>query len=215
MTFNNSGWGMGMPYWAKRDEDRQRRVATGKHRLLAHDKDRNTVHDIPNCEVASGMQYGGHVYFYPAGSHISDLQESTTSTASSATITSAVTNVDLSSKVPSDLTNLSGAMVYFNIGGDLDDDKSQAGAEFTSLASFSLTYNTNPSSNNRFATHTARSQGAEQLRSFSGGIAFLPVVYSGDTPYITWELTGTISGMATASGTFYLYCILYLQGFLA
>jgi hypothetical protein len=215
MTFKAGGFGQNVPYWARQTEDRQRRQQTGSLRLKAHDKKRNIIHDIPDCEIISGMQYGGHIYFDPAGSYVSQIIETTTSTASSATIASAITNVDLSAKVPSDLANLSGIMVYFSIGGDLSDDKSQAGAELSALASFSLTYNSDPSSNNRFAGHTARSQGTEQLRSFSGGMAFLPVVYNDDTPYITWELTGNIDGMATANGTFYLYCTLYLQGFLA
>jgi len=50
------------------------------------------------------------------------------------------------------------------------------------------------------------------LKIFQGGHALVPIVWDGDTPYITWNMDMFFTGMNAASGNYHARAYLFLLG---
>ena len=182
--------------------------------VLASDK--TVVFDVPRSDGLTGMHMLGRVLWLDTPANISAITQSYTDTNTDRSVTSATTNVDLSSYVPSGLTNVRGALVAVRGQVYVNEAKTDTDCYAEVIASVSPTYNVAPVTYAYIALVYQRIGPSDDRIQIEGvNQAVVPVAWSGKTPYITWNTNSYFSYMSSASGDYQTSCSLYLQGFLS
>lgn len=200
-------------------EGRKINISAG-YGLQVEDANETIIHDTPDCVIASDMIYGGHLYFKNTPNYVdSSTFNNESDGGASESIYSTLHNLDLTNYLPSDITNARAALFSLYHEINIDNDCVKDITVGLVETHYCQTYNSSAdSSYNWMGGLTIRSQSAEadsnNLRHSVRTQAVVPIVYSGDTPYVTWWSWYALSGLTTSTGNDELgSVILYFQGF--
>jgi hypothetical protein len=200
-------------------EGRAIKISPG-YGLQVEDAEGAVIHDTPDCLIASDMNYGGHVYFQDAGNYFADHTITHETTGAAAEEYSTLHNTNLTTYLPSDLTNVNGVILNVYNSIDIDDECCDDDTRVTATVHYCNTYNSsNNSTYNRISHLRIVSQSAsgdnQDLDRGMGMMAIAPVVYDSTTPYLTWWNQVTPALITTATGYNVVQNVqLYLLGFL-
>jgi len=186
--------------------------------VQVEDAEGTIIHDTPDCVIAADMAYGGHIIFKDAPTAITSSDLNYTDTDASRTADSGTLNYDLTSVLPSDITNAKGVILALYHILHIDGVKVKSSTECYSQARYSVTYNTAPGTYNHLSHLHIRSQSldADDLILYENirTQATCPIVFNGGTPYITWIHNTYFNNMTAVSANYYAKVYLYLLGFL-
>jgi hypothetical protein len=170
------------------------------------------VHDIPNANVITGFRDSGHLYHLNKSASLVTLDITGTTASASVSTTLTKANVDISSILPSGITNAKALLCVLDMGIGYSNAKGAVAAILIAGVRYSNTYNVTPDV--LIASREVWAQVASvPMRSFERYEIIIPINYSGGVPYITVDSTLDFSNMATASGSYYLNAYLFAVGF--
>ena len=191
------------------------RIRLGYQVMKAYDENAVVIHDIPDTAILADMIYGGHIIWKDAPDYVDSISDLINDDATflSHTFAANKSNVDISALVGG-LTNVKGAVVGITVSGQMAASKTQNTTYFETWAAYSVEYDTAPSIYNTFAGFNNYFNAAEPNTwiQIHRSQAVIPVVYDGDTPYITWSLQAQFGNMPAVAGVYLYYAYLYLVG---
>jgi len=198
-------------------DGRQIRI-DAEHGIQALDSEDTVIHDTPDCVIASDMTYGGHIIFKDAPSVIDSVGVIANDTSTEYIASSNITNTDLSTIMPTGLTNVKGIIAIIDLYINIYNTKTKLGTQVVGEVRYSSVYNTDPSTNNYLARvdmrHTATD--ADNLTFFfrQNYQVLIPIVWNSNVPYITWRMFAGFSDMTSVSAPYEINASLIVQGFL-
>ena len=165
------------------------------------------------------MIYGGHLYFKPISASIGNISQVFSGTPTFWNETSSVSNIDLSGSLPADLTNPTAVSLYVKTWLDIDGDKTTPSAAIEVWGKYSLSYNPATAENEfyhyRIYARASTGTTADLISDYHTFHAPLPIVWSGTTPYISWQQKVVCGNMTTIDGDADAKTMLMIQGFYA
>ena len=171
--------------------------------------------DLP---VESTTHWAGHVSFLQDSTLLQTVLLTYTDTETIRDATSATTNIDISSLLSTGMETPAGAILYISLWLEIAGVKVQIGTDMYGIVRYSMTYDTAPDAANVILYDRILSQSLDaddqMMRIFTQRQAFVPVVYSGATPYVTVNLNALWSGMTASTGTYKASLAVYLAGLL-
>ncbi len=188
--------------------------AAGLHAL---DAAGNVIHDIPDALILKDMVYGGHIIWKTAPNFISGVYLDFTDVATTKTVNSALTNVNLSAYIPVGLTNIKGVLIFIRLENWISAVKVGAleGIHLEGFAFYSQKFNVVPDPYNFFKQIKTNTVEINQLHGhWDGSMALLPVVWNGDVPYLTWRTRIQFYTMSNANAQYYQKALIFLTGVL-
>jgi len=201
------------------DKDRRKIKISPDDGIQAEDANGTVIHDTPDCLIATNMVYGGHIYFKQPATYMNNISVSYTDTNNYRNVYSSITNIDLSSHLPSDLTNARGALLFIYLTVYIANAKTALDASVKTECRFSYTYNTTPNSNNMLIRLLSRCYATDADNAFLqneiGSHCFCPIVYDNGVPYITLRTWNEFSDMNSNNALYVNSCYIYLHGFLS
>jgi len=184
--------------------------------VQVEDSEGTIIHDTPDCLIATGMVYGGHLYFKETAAYFDDIHQTYGGVAVSWTTESTVSVASISSVMPSDLTNPSAALVYVKTWIYIQGTKTKSDTYANVWGDYSGTYNAaNPGTEFYYYRIYVRGSGDNDpvLSEYHGFQTCIPISYNGTSPYITWHQNVAYGGMTAANGGAEARTFLQLNGF--
>jgi hypothetical protein len=196
------------------------RIRLGYQVMKAYDENAVVIHDIPNVAIASDMVYGGHIIWKDAPDYFGARTLSLTDSSTGHIWPQSKVDSSLASDIPDGLTNVKGAVLAVLSAAYVDAAKTKENAWALVQTKYSVDYDEMPTTYNVMAKLQTFCSGAFASGYWNPSIfthALVPVVYSGNTPYVTWSLEGTIAGLNAGNGetdTYSIRSYLYILGFI-
>jgi len=174
------------------------------------------IHDTPDCIIATGMGYGGHLYFGDQLGGVGTILQTYTGVDDDFTTNSTVTISDISTSIPGDITNAKAALVFSLTEIYIGPIKIGPKAKLIMRGWYSNAYNTTGTAQLfYFGRSAAAATGTTaEILDYGSMQSCVPITYNGTTPYITWQQSMTLDKATTGNGTVYGRTYLYIQGFL-
>jgi len=196
-----------------------RTIRIGKnYGIQALDSEGTVIHDTPDCLIASNMTYGGHVIWKDTPPYIGSILAEFSDTETSRTYTSSVNNIDLSSHLPTGLTNIKGILIFLNITVTINKTKTQDSTWLSFIARYSKTFNVISSTSNYLATdqkYCVTTDAENKEFMFHKSIqSLIPITWNSETPYMTWQVVTSFVNMTAENDMYSNSIYIYLQGFL-
>ena len=187
--------------------------------LQVEDSQGTVIHDTPDCVIATGMNYGGHVYFADAGGALGSITDGGSDGSSTYSGGPTVDNMSIAGDIPADLTNVQGAYIKVRSWIRIPATKVSSDSYYECHIRFSNTYNSTAGAyrNNILGRKQySQSHDADDLRmeEETSVNAIVPVVYNGDDPYLTFVTNSDFYGMTTQVAQYFHANYIDIQGFL-
>jgi len=180
--------------------------------VQVEDSEGTIIHDTPNCLIASDMLYMGHLYFKPKTAGIASSTFSTGGGATSRMYYTTVMNVDLSTHLPTDLTNPTAVLIDCTLEVSMGKKQCIDGAYQRAYIGYCREYNSSvPNFSALMIQSAGNSTGTASLNIAHDCQAVMPIVWNGTSPYISWWHsawwmdTTTITGLTNTFSRAYLY----------
>jgi len=189
------------------------RIRLGYQIMKAYDENAVCIHDIPDAAILSDMVYGGHIMWRDAPTYVGQLTQTYTDTQTTRQVTSAVQNSDITSDIPTNLTNAKGALIHIRQTVNVDSNKAAQGSQLMGDTKFSKTYNTTPPANNHLLSNLWMvPYGSLGYGGRNSCHVLIPITHNGGNSYLTWNNAMNFLNMASGNGTYYITTTLYLLG---
>lgn len=184
--------------------------------LLAKDAAGKIIHDIPNAPILTDMIYGGHVLWREAPDYISSIISlDYTDTETTRAASSAITNVDLSTFLPTGMTNARGVLAYVRLVPFASAAKMYDHTTLQGSAQYSTKYNTAPPTGAFLVHHRQKGwPDGQEAYFYASGSSLIPIVFDGSTPYLTWRVAIYFANMNPANDNYRMQAYLYILGVL-
>jgi len=195
------------------------RIHLGYQVMKAYDENDVVIHDIPPSPVAAGVKYAGHILPSYSAGYIDSYNQTYTDTETDRAVAGTLQNLNISAILTAlGVTNAHGLMLFAFTKIFVAGAKVLPATEIVGAAKYSLTYNTACPTYALMGMASAKSQSADadnyDLQYWNGSTAFAPVVYSGATPYLTWQTYMNVSDMKADNAQYQVLTYLYLTGLL-
>jgi len=191
--------------------------------VQVEDSEGTIIHDTPDCLIATGMAYGGHIYWKDIPGYMFLGEYASNSGATSLSYLPGVQNFSMTTRIPSDITNANGVFGFLNSYAFYYEGKERDSLNIVGAVRYGMEYNTT----NYMAQHLIANYDLTQ--GFSNNLAtgdvmkmgcqqqvFIPFTYDGNgVPNITIDIETYISNMATGAALYGTYHMFYVQGFLS
>lgn len=197
-----------------------RSIDLGSQGIKALDAQGQTIHQLPNGPVLRDMAYLGHPILKVAPEAIDSsltFHSNTSATLISAVL--AAQNLDVSALLPPGTDNAQGLIVNVTISFIIESSKVQAHNDLAVRWIPLFEYNVVPTPAGvlaygkqlEFHFHGGVSVGHLFERDISAN-CFIPIVYNGNTPYISWTGSWFLNDLKAVSGDVSILYDLYIIG---
>jgi hypothetical protein len=188
------------------------RIRLGYQKLQAKDENGVIIHDIPDEAIQTDQIYGGHVIWDEAPNYLERDEYGIETEMTGFAPSVDVNNTDISAYIPGSLSNVKGALCFFDIRLWIDAVKVTAGTHAHCMIRYGHTYDQCTQYGKMLNVGVEISNG--DLDNYGGAAAFLPVVYHNSTPYIVWAAPCAFLDMTSSLGWCTRKADIYLLGFL-
>lgn len=199
-----------------KDSDGRQIKISPSHGLQVEDGEGTIIHDTPDCVIASDMVYGGHIYWKDITSFVVTMTLEYTDTQTTRSVTGSTTNTDISSVLPSDLTNPRGVLAHVVNFWYFSPNKVQDSTSAIVTSRYAINYNEAPATHNRLLTGRRMFSATmtSAIDEYDSCQTVIPVTWNNGTPYITTNVYISFNGMASNNALYRGKCSIAVLGFL-